>query len=70
VEEGEDRRQKVRQRAETLSAHTVKRVMCCARAVLAFRDEYDLFGRVNICLGVWGTNKTETSERNGVLYCI
>jgi len=32
-------------RERILSAHTVERTMCCARAVLAFRYEYDLSGR-------------------------
>jgi hypothetical protein len=55
AEEGGDGRRKGRQRAKTLSAHTV----------LAFSDGYDLSGRASMRLGPWGDNKTATSERNG-----
>jgi hypothetical protein len=65
AEEGEDRRRKGRQRAKTLSAHTVESMMCRARAVPASSDEYDLSGRASMRLGAWGANKTATSERNG-----
>jgi hypothetical protein len=55
----DDIRREGRQGAKTLSAHTVERTMCRARAVLAFSDEYDLSGRANMGLG-----ETVTSERN------
>src|ERR1700679_1651687 len=65
VEKGEDRRWKGCQGVKILSAHTVERMMCRARAVLAFSNEYHLSGRANMGLGAWGTNKTVTSETNG-----
>jgi hypothetical protein len=67
AEEGEDRRRKGRQRAKTLSAHTVESTMCRARAVLAFSDGYDLSGIASMRLGAWGANKTATSEETGHL---
>jgi hypothetical protein len=67
AEESEDRRQKGHQRVKIILPHTVERTVFRARAVLDFRDEYDLFGRANMCLGALGTNKAATSERNGLL---